>query len=1056
MSITAGDGAEAGHICQNWLSNTPHQNTKYHLMGDHNYCRNPDDSDTVWCYTTSPAVRWAYCSLPARSSSCVRAMPPPPSPSQPPVAPHGVAGGLLYRSYSGWTRNDVDGLHDAEPTEVGTEPFIDKHQGFEFGEHNYAASWTGTLYIEVSAVYTFYVYANDGARLLIDGQRILNFDGVAIFGARERSARVELESGPHSIYVAFYNVVGDMRIRLSWQAISAGINKQVIPATAFLSPRLNSLRASYYGLEHGNFRWLPDLSAREPEFSRRESRIHYELTHRWGGPNLTEANGWAVRWEGEVYLPIEAAYTWHVQSHGGARLSLDGSTAVDDTEAHTNRERSGTVTLTAGVHRLQLDYYQALGDHGCVLRYESSQIALAKQHVPMSALVGGEAVPDLYSPSTAVSVETWLDCGATPAHCTSVNATFVRSSSCNSDGDCCANPNEHFVLCARRFEEAEDSLLVAPPSAEGCVEVNAALLLTFASAASNDAAMSPELCNLLCFGDAFFLLHDGGACYCIPGLDAGNNLTVIDSSTSTSACSRPCIGAPASSCGGDDSAASLYERNRQHDARQQVVCKEYSPAMSCAQQASVGAAACGTGLLASPADCSIGKDAVCRRCTISSPPAALAPNSTVASMSTAMVTSAGLFQGFAQPASCGGQRHHACFDESTGEPSTGCLVPWDGCPSLMAEATAVECGSDGNTCQASCILVRWRYECSAALLSSWTTTQARDVEIDHAAWSFAVEVERFDSGVFLGIARDAAIDSIRGVQSVLGQLQRRASAAAAALERLAAHLAVERQSMCGGDLDAECGSACAAHLFEVCVIPSYPALLCRAICRGQMLLMLAAEWALQAGKLVLDAAQLALEALQLATNAAAWVVSKLDVPWFRQQLLVIHKLSMRLDLRLDAFNSTSQVTFNGTVLGTRFFIDAYPLSFSTDGLIASLPGFVTSVVFPAVECAHEKATNATGTSCTAAHRRRRLAPEWRMQEARRALDEASRMLSLSQQAHREASSSLPQASTVAKLEQAIMDSLDENREIARLLARVPRPYKGLNLEAHEAHKQKQE
>eukprot|EP00931_Biecheleriopsis_adriatica_P083152 TRINITY_DN5669_c0_g1_i1.p1 TRINITY_DN5669_c0_g1~~TRINITY_DN5669_c0_g1_i1.p1 ORF type:complete len:1031 (+),score=92.33 TRINITY_DN5669_c0_g1_i1:56-3094(+) len=27
----------------------------------HNYCRNPDGEDTIWCYTTDPSTRWEYC-----------------------------------------------------------------------------------------------------------------------------------------------------------------------------------------------------------------------------------------------------------------------------------------------------------------------------------------------------------------------------------------------------------------------------------------------------------------------------------------------------------------------------------------------------------------------------------------------------------------------------------------------------------------------------------------------------------------------------------------------------------------------------------------------------------------------------------------------------------------------------------------------------------------------------------------------------------------------------------------------------------------------------------
>jgi len=96
----------------------------------------------------------------------------------------------------------------------------------------FSVIWTGEIEIPYSETYTFYTSTDDGARLYIDGQRIIN--QWVDQGTTEVSGTIDLTAGRHSIQMEYYENGGGAVAELRWSSPSTP--KQIIPAGALSPP----------------------------------------------------------------------------------------------------------------------------------------------------------------------------------------------------------------------------------------------------------------------------------------------------------------------------------------------------------------------------------------------------------------------------------------------------------------------------------------------------------------------------------------------------------------------------------------------------------------------------------------------------------------------------------------------------------------------------------------------------------------------------------------------------------------------------------------------------
>jgi len=84
--------------------------------------------------------------------------------------------------------------------------------------------------------------------------------------------------------------------------------------------------------------------------------------------NAYNTSNFAVLWSGYFFAPVAGSYGFATASDDGSMVFVDGQTALDNNamQSYTAAESNtvGSVTLTAGLHQIDIAYYEAGGDQG--------------------------------------------------------------------------------------------------------------------------------------------------------------------------------------------------------------------------------------------------------------------------------------------------------------------------------------------------------------------------------------------------------------------------------------------------------------------------------------------------------------------------------------------------------------------------------------------------------------------------------------------------------------------------------------------------------------------
>lgn len=135
------------------------------------------------------------------------------------------------------------------------------------------------------------------------------------------------------------------------------------------------LTVNYY-LTNGGLSALPNYATMTPTSTFQDTTF---------GINFTNAGvDWTATYTGYIVIPTTGLYTFNTNSDDGSALYIDGNEVVNNNGAHAPQTVTGTVTLPAGVHTIQVQYFQAGG--GQQLSAQISGPGIALQNIPASML----------------------------------------------------------------------------------------------------------------------------------------------------------------------------------------------------------------------------------------------------------------------------------------------------------------------------------------------------------------------------------------------------------------------------------------------------------------------------------------------------------------------------------------------------------------------------------------------------------------------------------------------------------------------------------------------
>ncbi len=219
---------------------------------------------------------------------------------------------------------------------------------------NFSARWTKSVNVAEAGSYKFTVTGDDGVRLFVDGQKVL--DKWIPQSRTTYTVNYYLTQGTHQIVLEYFEAGGDAVAQLRYEPTS-----DPAPPPPPPSPP-EPFAAQYFDNS--------TLSG-DAVLTRSDAAIDFD----WGGGTpdpLVPADRFSARWT-RTKDYAAGTYRFSVTGDDGIRVLVDGTQVIDGWFYQSPTTYTADVPLSEGQHTVVVEYFEYTG--GAVARFSESKLA---------------------------------------------------------------------------------------------------------------------------------------------------------------------------------------------------------------------------------------------------------------------------------------------------------------------------------------------------------------------------------------------------------------------------------------------------------------------------------------------------------------------------------------------------------------------------------------------------------------------------------------------------------------------------------------------------------